>query len=326
MPNPYYQGPASDHFDGERFFNPGLPPSDKSLLEIVKWKLLEKRDPWPDVVPARAGIRPEQHVDGLRITHIGHASYLMQTGGHNILVDPVFGKRASPFQWAGPKRHNPPAIAVQDLPPIHIVLITHNHFDHLDMEAIGSIWQQHRPRIFSPLGNDAVVRKSLPDVHVQTGDWWSEFEMANDLRLTMVPSYHWSRRGTGDIRMALWGGFVISSAAGVIYCAGDTAYGDGVIFRDIGTRFKPPVVAMLPIGAYAPRWFMQTQHTDPNEAVQIALDCRAKQVLGIHWGTFALTDEPFDEPPKLLAAAVQERGLEAARFQALRPGDVWTAQ
>jgi len=321
--NRYYQGPVTDHFDGVRFFHPGLPSSDKSLLEIFKWKLFGKAVPWPKIVPGRMGVRPALRVEDLQITHIGHASYLIQGGGINILVDPVWAARASPVKWSGPHRHNPPSVAFEDLPPIHAVLITHNHYDHLDTDAVRRLWEVHRPRTFAPLGNDAIIHADAPEIEVQTGDWWTVFSVSENIRVTIVPSYHWSSRGLGDRRMALWGGFVLETPAGLIYCAGDTAYRDGAIFKEIGKRFGPSLVAVLPIGAYAPRWFMQTQHANPQEAVQIAQDCGATNVLGVHWGTFALTDEPFHEPADQLQAAAQAKALEGIHFEALRPGDTW---
>jgi L-ascorbate metabolism protein UlaG (beta-lactamase superfamily) len=325
MHNRYYKGPVTDHFDGVRFFHPGLPSSDKSLLDILKWMILGQRASWPKSVPAKAGLRPTARVEGLQITHIGHASYLVQTNNQNILVDPVWAERTSPMTWAGPRRHNPPAIAFEDLPPIDAVLVTHNHYDHMDTAVLGRLWKTYRPRIFAPLGNDTIIRAFVPGVEVQTGDWWTARSLSEAIRVTIVPAYHWSSRRIGDTRMALWGGFIIETPAGVVYCAGDTAYRDeGAIFKEIGNRFGPPLVAMLPIGAYAPRWFMQTQHANPHEAVRIAKDCGAKQLLGVHWGTFPLTDEPFDEPPEHLEAAVRAKSLEDTRFTAMRPGDTWT--
>ncbi len=323
--NPYYNGPVSDHFDGLRFFHPGLPTADKTLFDVLKWRLLNRHaTPWPPIAPAPL-LRPPQRVDRLQISHVGHASYLIQTSGRNILVDPVWSDRASPFKWAGPRRHNPPAIRFEDLPPIDTVLISHNHYDHMDTATLQKLWAVHRPRIVTPLGSDAVLRSAASQIEAEAGDWWQEFALAEQIRLTIVPSYHWSSRSLRDRRAALWGGFVLETPAGVIYCAGDTAYRDGAIFPQIGKRFGPPTVAMLPIGAYSPRWFMHPQHANPDEAVQIALDCGAKHVLGVHWGTFRLTDEPYDEPPRLLATAVRERGLDPARFIAFTPGDTWTA-
>jgi len=322
--NPYYQGPRTDHFDGTRFFHPDLSPSDKGLLDVLKWRILGKRARWPKIVPAKAGVRPEKRVEGLHVTHIGHASYLVQASNCNILVDPVWSERASPVKGFGPRRYNPPGVAFEDLPPIDAVLVTHNHYDHLDTVTIRRLWETHRPRIFAPLGNDSIIRATDREIEVQTGDWWSGFSLAETIRLTIVPSYHWSSRGIRDRRMALWGGFILETPTGVIYCAGDTAYRDGAIFKEVGERFGPPVVAILPIGAYAPRWFMRSQHVDPEEAVQIARDCGAKQVLGVHWGTFELTDEPFHEPADRLELAVQAKGL-GARVRAFQPGDEWKA-
>ncbi len=160
-------------------------------------------------------------------------------------------------------------------------------------------------------------------MRVKTGDWWDSIKVSKDISISIVPAYHWSSRGLGDRRMALWGGFVITTPKAVVYFAGDTAYRDGKIFEEIRARFGPPSVAILPIGAYAPRWFMQTQHSTPEEAVRIAMDCGAQQLLGIHWGTFPLTDEPFREPEERLHAAAQTAKISAQRVVALGIGDVW---
>ncbi len=257
---------------------------------------------------------------------IGHASVLLQVSGSNILLDPVWSERASPFPWIGPMRHNPPAVAFEDLPPIDSVLVTHNHYDHMDVVTLERLWDAYRPYTLSPLGNDTVIRSSASQVEVTTGDWWDSFMLPQGIRATIVPAYHWSSRWIGDRRKALWGGFVLETAAGVIYCAGDTAYRDGKIFSQIRERFGPPVVAILPIGAYDPRWFMRTQHADPAEAVQIARDLGARHMLGVHWNTFLLTDEPFDEPEKLLDAAAVSQPAGGVAAVALHPGDVWTLE
>lgn len=323
MANRYYAGPITDHFDGKQFYHPGLPSTDKSLLDLLRWQFFGKRSPWPKTVPARSGIKPDHRVDGLRITAIGHASMLIQVAGINILVDPVWSERASPFRWTGPRRSNPPAVALEDLPPIHTVLVTHNHYDHMDTATIAKLWQTHKPTVISPLGNEAVIRKDAPDLQVQTGDWWQKFTLSDQVRATIVPAYHWSARSLGDRRFALWGGFVLDTPAGRIYSAGDTAWQDGKIFTEIRNRCGEPLVAVLPIGAYDPRWFMSTQHTDPAEAVQIAIDIGAQRLLGIHWGTFQLTDEPVNEPIELLDKAMRERNPPNLTAHPLRPGDIW---
>jgi L-ascorbate metabolism protein UlaG (beta-lactamase superfamily) len=323
LPNRYYAGPVTDHFDGKRFYHAGLPSTDKSLIDLLRWQFFGKRSPWPKTIPAHSGIRPDLRVDGLRITAIGHASLLIQVAGINILVDPVWSERTSPFRRIGPVRRNPPAVALEDLPPIHAVLVTHNHYDHMDTATISALWQTHKPMVISPLGNDAVIRKDAPGVQVQTGDWWQSFALSDQVRATIVPAYHWSARSLGDRRFALWGGFVLDTPAGRIYCAGDTAWRDGKIFSEIRNRCGEPLVAVLPIGAYDPRWFMNTQHTNPAEAVQIATTIGAQHLLGVHWATFQLTDEPWDEPAKLLDAAMGERKSASLTAQALRPGDIW---
>ena len=319
----YYNGPPSDHFNGKQFFHAGLPSTDKSIFELVRWKLSGKPSRWPASIPARAGLKPDPRVDSLRITAIGHSSMLIQVGGVNILVDPVWSDRTSPFRSMGPRRHNPPSVAFDDLPPIHAVLVTHNHYDHMDTHTLARLWKTHKPTLISPLGNDVVIRKDANDVLVQTGDWWQTFQLSDQVRATIVPAYHWSARSLGDRRFALWGGFILETPAGIIYCAGDTGYQDGKIFAEIRKRCGTPRVAILPIGAYEPRWFMQSQHADPAQAVQIAIDCGAQHLLGVHWGTFQLTDEPWDEPAQLLEKTMRERSPANLTAQALLPGDIW---
>jgi L-ascorbate metabolism protein UlaG (beta-lactamase superfamily) len=264
-------------------------------------------------------------VAGLRVAHIGHASYLVQTGGLNILVDPVYAERASPVSFAGPKRVNAPGIAFDDLPPIDAVLVTHNHYDHLCLDTIGRIVARDAPRIVAPLGNDAVICARVPAARVEAHDWHDRVALADAVAVTVEPSYHWSARGYRDRRMALWAGFVLAGPAGTAYLAGDTAYHDGSLFRAIRARHGAPDFAVLPIGAYEPRWFMKTQHVNPREAVRIFEDVGARDAIGVHWGTFRLTNEGIDEPPQALAKALARAGIDPARFRPVRPGDVYEA-
>ena len=319
----YYTGPVSDHFNGKQFFHAGLPSTDKSIFELLRWKLLGRQSRWPSSIPARSGVKPDSRVGGLRIIAIGHASLLIQVAGLNILVDPVWSDRASPFRSLGPRRRNQPSVAFHDLPPIHAVLVTHSHYDHMDTATLARLWKAHQPAVISPLGNDALIRKDAPDIVVQTGDWWQTFPLSDHVSATIVPAYHWSARNLGDRRFALWGGFILETPAGIVYSAGDTGYQDGKIFAEIRRRCGAPRVAILPIGAYEPRWFMTSQHADPAQAVQIAVDCGAQHLLGVHWGTFQLTDEPWDEPPQLLEKAMRERNPAALTARALLPGDIW---
>jgi L-ascorbate metabolism protein UlaG (beta-lactamase superfamily) len=324
--NRYYQGPVSDHFDGVRFFNPGRPSTDRSIRQLLRWQFEGGRSRWPATVPNREQVKPEPRVEGLRVVVIGHATALIQQGGYNFLIDPVWSTRASPFTWAGPRRVNAPGVAFDDLPPIHAVLVSHNHYDHLDLMTLKRLWNAHRPRIISPLGNDAVLKRAVPSSAIECADWGESFRIGDAVDVTLVPAHHWSARAPGDRRMALWCGFVIRSKDKLSYCAGDTGYGDGQIFRDIPERYGSPDVAILPIGAYEPRWFMRDQHTNPDEAVRIMLDCGARHALGVHWGTFPLANESRTAPPEALLAALQHHEIPAERFIAAEPGDVWSSK
>jgi L-ascorbate metabolism protein UlaG (beta-lactamase superfamily) len=323
--NPYYQGPPSDHYDGLRFFSP-VQGADKTLADVARWRLAKaERTPWPAAFPSpHPADKPPARVAGLRVVHLGHASVLYQVAGRNILVDPVFAERASPIGFAGPKRVNPPGVALADLPPLDAVLVTHNHYDHLDGPALAALWQRHQPRIVAPLGNDAVIRGYDATALVETGDWGARIDLGDGIAVEILPAYHWSARGVNDRRMALWCAFALTTPEGVVYHVGDTGYGDGAIFRAVRDRFGPPRLATLPIGAYEPRWFMRAQHMNPEDAVMAFEALGAAQGLGHHWGTFRLTDEAVTAPADALAAALEAARLPAARFLPLRPGQVWS--
>jgi L-ascorbate metabolism protein UlaG (beta-lactamase superfamily) len=322
--NGYYSGPISDHFDGVRFHLPSQ-PEDKGLVELLRWQLGGGRKDWPESFPSPFADKPPASSSTLRVTLIGHASFLVQVAGRNILIDPVFAERASPFGFTGPKRVNPPGIAFGDLPTIHAVLLTHNHYDHLDVATIARLWARDRPLIAAPLGNDAIVRANHPDIVVETRDWGGDVDLGNGVAAHLRPAYHWSARGLNDRRMALWCAFVLTTPAGTIYHVGDTGFGDGKIFEDVRKRFGPVKVAHLPIGAYEPRWFMEPQHMNPQDAVRAFEIIGAEQALGHHWGTFRLTNEGIEEPPADLATALQSAEIAPQRFRAMRPGEVWLA-
>ncbi len=298
--NPYFSGPPSDHFDGVRFFNPEHPGTDRGVGELLRWKLRERAAPWPRLVPAQQ-IVPDASVAGLRVTVVGHASALIQAGGLNVLTDPVWSQRASPLPFAGPRRVWAPGIAFESLPKIDAVLISHNHYDHMDLATLRRLHVEHAPLMVAPLGNDAILRRAIKGVRVAAGDWWDRIDIGSGGEVSIVPAYHWSSRTGRDRRMALWCGFMFSSPGGSAYFAGDTGYGNGRIFQDVRRRIGRPDLALIPIGAYAPRWFMGAQHTDPDEAVRILEDLEAARAIGIHWGVFQLTDEPRDEPPGAMA-------------------------
>ncbi len=321
--NAYYQGPASDHFDGTRFFNPsGARP--KGPGAFLKWQLADRGEAWPEQFPSPFRDRPPVRFEGegLRVAYVGHASFLMQAQGRNILIDPVWAERVSPLSFAGPKRVNPPGIAIEDLPRIDAVLVTHNHYDHMDVETIGWLWQRHRPRIVTPLGNDAILKRSVPGLSASAVDWDDTVDLGDGLVVHVEPTLHWSARGAGDRMHALWASFVVQAGSRKIYCIGDTGFGDGATFRRVRRRHPGLAAALLPIGAYEPRWFMRNSHMNPEEAIEVLELCGAAQALGHHWGTFRLTNEAVERPAQDLAAARAKRGIAIDRFPALRPGEV----
>ncbi len=325
--NFYYSGPKSDHFNGEIFFNPGgIAP--RRLTDLLKWQLSETREKWPSEFPSPFdGTKPIDRVEGndLKITMVGHATILVQTQGLNFITDPVFVKRASPVQFAGPKRVNPPGVRFQDLPKIDYVLLSHNHYDHLDLKTLSQLVNNHGATIICPLGNDSIVRKSAPDAKFICGDWGDAFDLANSVKVHFEPCHHWSARGVKDRRMALWAAFVLETEGGKIYHIGDTGFHDGVNYKALYEKHGSLRAAILPIGAYEPRWFMKGQHQNPNEAVQGHIMCGAQVSIGHHWGTFQLTNEAIEAPLEALVEARKEHGLKEEDFVALRPGEVWEA-
>jgi L-ascorbate metabolism protein UlaG (beta-lactamase superfamily) len=324
--NRYYSGPVSDHFDGLRFFHAGG-ASDRGLGELLRWRLGGKRAPWPKSFPSPFADRPPARLAGgaLRVAAIGHASFLIQTRGLNLLVDPVYSRRASPLQWIGPARVNAPGVAFEDLPAIDAVLVSHNHYDHLDLAALSALNAKHRPRILVPLGNDSILIAHDATLKSEAFDWGARVTLSDEVAVHFEPAYHWSARGLGDRRMALWCAFAIETPDGAIYCIGDTGFGDGAIFRDVRQKHGAPRLALIPIGAYAPRWFMKDYHLDPAEAVKVFALCGAQSAIAHHCGTFPLADEAIEAPGKALSKALVEADVEASLFRVLRPGEVWQA-
>jgi N-acyl-phosphatidylethanolamine-hydrolysing phospholipase D len=249
-----------------------------------------------------------------RATWLGHSTVLVQLGGINILTDPQFSERASPVGFAGPRRVTKPAIALDKLPRIDLVIISHNHYDHLDAWTVSELG--NRVTWLVPLGYKAwFAERGI--TKVMEFDWWDSATVSG-AKVTALPSQHWTGRSLSDRYQALWASWALELAGKSIWFGGDTGYNPHQ-FKEIGERLGPFDFAMIPIGAYDPRWFMSDMHVNPEEAVQIHDDIRSRFSIGIHWGTFPLTAEPIDEPPKRLDAAAKR--LRDSRFVALRLGE-----
>ena len=315
--------PAPHGPDG---FRNNYPHPDKASLWAWQWERLRnglpkepeggwklpfvKTDP---VALAAADNNPS-------VTWIGHATMLVRLAGKNILFDPTFSARASPVSFAGPMRVVPLPIDIPDLPRIDVVMVSHNHYDHLDADSVRRLAASPHgsPRFLVPKGLAAWF-KDQGIGRVDEYDWWQETREGS-LRITFVPVQHWSRRAITDTNQSLWGGWVVEGEGLRLIHTGDTGYSQD--FKDIGQRLGPFDMAFIPIGAYAPRWFMKIMHVNVPEAVQVRADLRAERAIGMHWGTFeSLTDEPLDEPPLVLERMRAERGLVPVQFDVLKIGE-----
>jgi N-acyl-phosphatidylethanolamine-hydrolysing phospholipase D len=281
---------------------------------------------WATTVTPRRATLPSVSNDGggLRdnrgaatVTWIGHATLLVQLDGVNILTDPHWSERASPVSFAGPRRFMPPGLAFDALPPIHLVLISHDHYDHLDVNTVRRLAATHRPRFLVPLGLKAWFGE-LGITEVEELDWWQE-RTVRELTFTCLPAQHFSGRTLWDQNRRLWSGWAVAGREKRLFFAGDTAYYDA--FKDIGARLGPFDVAAVPIGAYVPARIMRMSHTTPEEALQVFADVRAERLVPIHWGTFDLAEEPLEEPPQRLEAEARRRGLGEERVWVLKHGE-----
>ena len=335
------QNPAKPHHTADGFKNNYIGTVNKSFSELYRWQT-ERRAaglPKPPQAPVPTASPDLAFIAAYRgnfirhptqppaVTWVGHASVLVQAGGLNVLTDPIFSHRASPVQLIGPVREQPPGLALADLPPIDVVVISHNHYDHLDMPSVLAVAQRSqaagiRTLFMVPLGMKAwFVNLGLD--HTIEFDWWEQFSLAG-VRFNFTPTQHWSARGVGDRSQTLWGGWAVQAPDLHWYFAGDTGYSKDFIdtWAQLYGSVPPGAgfdLALLPIGAYQPRWFLAEQHVDPAEAVQIHRDLNAKTSIGIHWGTFLLSDESADQPPKDLAIAAQ--GLGPGAFTVMAIGE-----
>jgi L-ascorbate metabolism protein UlaG (beta-lactamase superfamily) len=310
--------PVSDHFDGKRFFNPAAKhaPPMRTVLKMLR----EPRSRWPRWVENTGvpQLDSELTAGDVAITFVNHATFLIQVGGVAILTDPIWSKRAS---WVGPRRVRDPGVAYHALPRIDTVLLSHNHYDHFDTPTLKRLRRSFSPTVVAAAGDRPRVER-LGFADVRELDWWEETSLG-DVKVTFVPAQHFSARGLHDRRRSLWGGYVIESGGRLIYFGGDTGYAPH--FLEIKARLGAPDIALLPIGAYEPRWFIARIHMNPAEAVRAHLDLGARHSVGMHFGTFQLTSEPIDQPQADLKLALSHSGISDRDFVTLNEGEtrIW---
>ena len=301
------------------FTNTNQISNDKSFKDLMKWTLSGKN-------PKRVKIETSDEWQSLNkdsknyAVWIGHATYLLNSGGITILTDPVFSNRASPVRFAGPKRLIPPAMSLKELPRIDVITVSHNHYDHLDILSLKKLHDLNPSTIFLvPKGDKKLLsRKGIKNVEEFL--WWEDTDIKG-VKFTFTPVQHWSARGIRDRNKSLWGGWFIKSSERSLFHAGDTGYSQD--FNVTRKKLGSPDMAMIPIGAYDPQWFMSYSHVNPEEAVQISRDLGSRQSLAMHWGTFLLTDEEVLEPSVLLRKALEDKNLDKEYFMTLKPGEIF---
>jgi L-ascorbate metabolism protein UlaG (beta-lactamase superfamily) len=291
------------HFDGQRFYNPDAPQA-RSFLDGLRWKVTSHPEPSPTFIEDVMPSVPPRSVDAcqIRVTMVNHSTVLVQRSGFNLLTDPIWSERASPLSWVGPKRRRKPGVRMEDLPPIDVVLISHNHFDHLDLPTLRQLATRGRSTFVVAAGCARLLRSQrIESVHELD---WGESLAVSGFTIHCVPALHFSARGILDRNKTLWCGYVVEDLESVVYFAGDTSFGSH--FAQIREKFGSPQLALLPIGAYEPRWFMSPVHMAPEEAVRAHQILGAKTSIAVHHGTFQLADDGIDTPQKQLMAGRQD--------------------
>ena len=287
---------------------------------MLRWKLTSRAARWPKSVElAPQPPPPSASAETIVVTWINHATFLLQTSRGNFLTDPVFSERVSPVSWAGPKRVHRPGLAFEALPKIDGVLLSHDHFDHCDLPTLRRLAATHAPQMVAPLGHRELLQGAGLTRVVEL-DWWEAHDWDSGSTTTLTPARHWCRRRIGGTNQRLWGGFFLQTKTRALDFTGDSGYDPG-LFPMIKQRLGSPDLALIPIGAYEPRWFMRSAHMNPAEAVQVHCDLGAKTSVAMHWGTWQLTDEAREAPPRALAQALADAQVAASTFRILAPGE-----
>ncbi len=318
---PGYTGQVSDHFNGSRFIN-RAPVEEHGFTSLLKFLFFTPRDKWPAWTPNKTYPQPPMRVGPgeLHVTFINHSTVLLQIDGYNFITDPIFSARCSPLRWFGPKRKRAPGLSIEALPPIDYLLVSHNHYDHMDIPSIQAIVERNpKTRLITSLGNKKFIETEVPGITAQEMDWEDQLDLDGGLVLHGQPAQHFSGRGTKDRQMTLWMSFLISSPSGNVYFAADSGFGPH--FQEIGERFGPIRLALLPIGAYLPRWFMRGVHISPKEAVQVHQLLRAENSVAIHFGTFQLGADGQFRPVIELEAALKSVEGVRPNFRSLDNGE-----
>ncbi len=313
------------HHTGDGFQNPYVEKRKRGFFEYLKMRYFSSEEfadygsnahKVPRMEPDLGAIQTPP--DALQVTWIGHATMLIQYKGVNILTDPIFSDRASPVSFLGPRRYNPPALRIEDLPPIDYIVISHGHYDHLDLKTVQRIGSGTKWLV--PLGlKKWFVRAGINAENVMEFDWWDRSRFEN-ITITATPAQHWSSRSLWDRNKSLWASWLLQVGDQTIWYSGDTGY-NPYQFKEIGEKFSTVNLALISIGAYEPRWFMKDMHINPDEAVQIHLDIKSAHSIAVQWGTFQLTAEPIDDPPVKLKEALVKRGIPSEEFELLKIGE-----
>lgn len=291
----------TDHFNGKTYFNPGG-EAVRGLLDVLKWKLTSRAAPWPKHVEVdRRPLPPAPAGDGIVATWVGHSTFILRTGSLTVLTDPVFSDVAGPLSWLGPRRAVPPGVDFDAVPKVDLVLLSHDHYDHCDLPSLRRLARRDDPMVVAPLGHRSLLAGAGLSRIVEL-DWWESRACLPGAEVTLVPARHWSRRQPLGTNSRLWGGFMLRAGGRLVYFVGDSGYQEG-LFHEIGRRCGAPDLALIPIGAYEPRWFMKDAHMNPAEAVRVHREVGAWRSVAMHWGTFQLTDESRQEPVRALEAA-----------------------